>query len=106
PVEIHGDALARVEASRAQIEAIAGRYVAEWEKEDGSPVLEYRVTTGFGGVKNVPIAPDCLEELQRNILLSHSVGVGETADADNPANYFEPDVARGVLAIRLNAVLK
>ncbi|HEX3557328.1 MAG TPA: aromatic amino acid lyase [Thermoanaerobaculia bacterium] len=106
PVEIHGDALARVAASRAQIEMIAARYVAEWEKEDGRPVLEYGVTTGFGEFKNVPIAPDCLEELQRNILLSHSVGVGETAEAENPANYFEPDVVRAVLAIRLNAFLK
>lgn len=105
-VEIHADALSRVAASRAQIEAIASRYVAEWEKEDGHPVLEYGVTTGFGEFKDVPIAPDCLEELQRNILLSHSVGVGETADADNPANYFEPDVVRAALAIRLNAFLK
>ncbi|HET9209200.1 MAG TPA: aromatic amino acid lyase, partial [Thermoanaerobaculia bacterium] len=63
-------------------------------------------TTGFGEFKNVPIAPDCLEELQRNILLSHSVGVGETADPGNPANYFEPDVVRATLAIRLNAFLK
>lgn len=105
-VEIHPDAWARVEASRAQIEAIAARYAAEWGKEGGRPVLEYGVTTGFGEFKNVPIAPDCLEELQRNILLSHSVGVGETADSGNPANYFEPDVVRAALAIRLNAFLK
>jgi histidine ammonia-lyase len=105
-VEIHPEAWARVEASRAQIEAIAARYAEEWAKEDGRPVLEYGVTTGFGEFKNVPIAPDCLEELQRNILLSHSVGVGETADPGNPANYFEPDVVRAALAIRLNAFLK
>ncbi|HEY4563548.1 MAG TPA: aromatic amino acid lyase [Thermoanaerobaculia bacterium] len=105
-VEIHPEAWARVEASRAQIEAIAARYAEEWAKDGGRPVLEYGVTTGFGEFKNVPIAPDCLEELQRNILLSHSVGVGETADAGNPANYFEPDVVRAALAIRLNAFLK
>jgi histidine ammonia-lyase len=105
-VEIHPEAWTRVEASRAQIEAIAARYAEEWAKEDGRPVLEYGVTTGFGEFKNVPIAPDCLEELQRNILLSHSVGVGETADPGNPANYFEPDVVRAALAIRLNAFLK
>ncbi|HSU83424.1 MAG TPA: aromatic amino acid lyase, partial [Thermoanaerobaculia bacterium] len=64
-VEIHPEAWARVEASRAQIEAIAARYAEEWAKEDGRPVLEYGVTTGFGEFKNVPIAPDCLEELQR-----------------------------------------
>ncbi len=105
-VEIHPEAWARVEASRAQIEAIAARYAEEWAKEGGRPVLEYGVTTGFGEFKNVPIAPHSLEELQRNILLSHSVGVGETADPGNPANYFEPDAVRATLAIRLNAFLK
>ncbi|HKI04787.1 MAG TPA: aromatic amino acid lyase [Thermoanaerobaculia bacterium] len=106
PVEIHPDAWTRVEASRRQIEAIAADYVEELKKEGGRPVLEYGVTTGFGEFKNLPIAPDCLEELQRNLLLSHSVGMGETADPGNPANYFEPDVVRATLAIRLNAFLK
>jgi histidine ammonia-lyase len=105
-VTIHPDAWGRVEASRAQIEAIVARYAEEWGKEGGRPVLEYGVTTGFGEFKNLPIAPGCLEELQRNILLSHSVGVGETADAGNSANYFEADVVRAALAIRLNAFLK
>ena len=107
-VEIHPDAWTRVEASRAQIEALASQYVEEWEKRDGEShsVLEYGVTTGFGEFKNVPIAPDRLEELQRSLLLSHSAGAGETADSGNPANYFEPDVVRAVLAIRLNAFLK
>jgi histidine ammonia-lyase len=105
-VEMHPEAWSRVDASRTQIEGIVARYVEEWEKEGGRPVLEYGVTTGFGEFKNVPIAPDCLEELQRNILLSHSVGVGETADPGNPANYFEPDAVRAALAIRLNAFLK
>ncbi|HET9212041.1 MAG TPA: hypothetical protein VFR03_16675, partial [Thermoanaerobaculia bacterium] len=45
-VEIHPKAWARVEASRAQIEAIAARYAGEWEKDGGRPVLEYGVTTG------------------------------------------------------------
>lgn len=106
-VEIAEDALARVRRSRDLIERLARDYVAEWEKgEAGRPVLEYGVTTGFGEFKNVPIAPDCLELLQRNLLLSHSVGVGETADPDNRANYFDADVVRATLAIRLNAFLK
>jgi histidine ammonia-lyase len=109
-VEIHEAALSRVEKSWAQIETLANRYIEDWDRrergEDARPVLEYGVTTGFGEFKNVPIAPDCLEALQRNILLSHSTGVGETSDPDNPANYFEPDVVRAVLAIRLNAFLK
>ncbi|MFL6193198.1 MAG: histidine ammonia-lyase, partial [Thermoanaerobaculia bacterium] len=61
---------------------------------------------GFGEFKNVPIAPDYLTELQRNILLSHSVGAGEMADPGHPGNYFEADVVRAALAIRLNAFLK
>src|SRR4051812_29780404 len=99
PVEIHPDATARVEASWAQIQELADRYVRDWEaREQGEggahPVLDYGITTGFGEFKDVPIAPHRLEELQRNILLSHSVGTGETCDPDNPANYFEPDVVR------------
>lgn len=104
-VEIHPEAWTRVEASRAQIEALAAKYVAEREA-GGRPVLEYGVTTGFGEFKNLPIAPERLEELQRNILLSHSAGAGETSDFGNPANTFEPDVVRATLAIRLNAFLK
>lgn len=109
-VEIREDALARVRKSWDQIEALAKRYIEDWERrergQEARPVLEYGVTTGFGEFKNVPIAPDCLEQLQRNILLSHSVGAGESADPGNPANYFEPDVVRATLAIRLNAFLK
>ena len=106
-VEAHPDAAARVEANRAEIEALASHYKEEFAKgAAGRPVLDYGVTTGFGEFKNVPIAPHRLEELQSNILLSHSVGTGETADPDNPANYFEPDVVRATLAIRLNAFLK
>ncbi|HYO13368.1 MAG TPA: histidine ammonia-lyase [Thermoanaerobaculia bacterium] len=106
-IENHPDAHARVEASRAQIERLVERYVEEWGKGDeGSPVLEYGVTTGFGEFKNIPVAPDQLQQLQRNLLLSHSAGAGLTADPDNPANYYEPDVVRAVLAVRLNAFLK
>ena len=37
--EIHPDAWARVEASRAQIEAIAARYAVEWGNEGARAVL-------------------------------------------------------------------
>jgi len=110
PIEIAPEALERVRESRAQIWRIAERYREEYARfeqgESVRPVFEYGVTTGFGEFKDIPVAPDCLEELQRNILLSHSAGVGENADADDPANYFDPEVVRAVLAIRLNAFLK
>lgn len=67
---------------------------------------EYGVTTGFGEFKDKPIAPDDLEQLQRNLLLSHSVGVGENTDADDLSNYFPAEVVRGALATRLNAFLR
>ena len=105
-VEISEDAVARVQKCREQIEALVSDYIQEWEKDGGHPVLEYGVTTGFGEFKDIAITPHSLLELQRNILLSHSVGVGETADPGNPANYFEPEVVRAALAIRLNAFLK
>src|SRR5258707_3145199 len=67
---------------------------------------EYGVTTGFGEFKDKPVAPDDLEQLQRNLLLSHSVGVGENGNPDDLTNYYEPPVILGVLATRLNAVLQ
>ncbi|WP_158915275.1 histidine ammonia-lyase [Caulobacter sp. S45] len=41
----------------------------------GEPV--YGVNTGFGKLASVRIAPEDLEQLQRNIVLSHAAGVGE-----------------------------
>ncbi|HEV7516298.1 MAG TPA: aromatic amino acid lyase, partial [Thermoanaerobaculia bacterium] len=109
-IAIAPEALERVRQSRAQIWRIAERYREEYARlergEDVHPVLEYGVTTGFGEFKDIPVAPDCLEELQRNILLSHSSGVGENADPDDPANGYDAEVVRAVLAIRLNAFLK
>ena len=96
---------ARVERSEQLIAKIVENYREAW-KTNATPLREYGVTTGFGEFKDKPIAPEDLEQLQRNLLLSHSVGVGETADPNDPSNYFPPDVVRGALATRLNAFLK
>lgn len=103
-------ALERVERGWRQIEGIARRYRDGYERfrrgeTDDPPVQDYGVTTGFGEFKDVPVTPDRLEELQRNILLSHATGVGDSADPDDPANYFPTEVVRGALVIRLNAFL-
>ncbi len=104
------EALARVARGWQRIERIGEDYEAAyraWRGGDATrPVLDYGVTTGFGEFKNIPIRPRELEQLQRNILLSHSVGVGESTDPDDPANYFPAEVIRAVLVIRLNAFLK
>jgi histidine ammonia-lyase len=110
PVRCSDEALARVSESREQIERLTRRYQEDFAKlqrgEEARPVFEYGVTTGFGEFKNIPVAPDQLELLQRNILLSHAAGAGVNADPDNPASYYEADVVRAVLVIRLNAFLK
>jgi len=88
-------------------EAIA-RVVEEYKQAyaRGGQISEYGVTTGFGEFKDKPIAPDDLVQLQRNLLLSHSVGVGDNTDPDDLSNYFPAEVVRGALATRLNAFLK
>ncbi len=95
---------ARVEKSEALIAHVVENYRRAYES-GAAPPTEYGVTTGFGEFKDKTIAPDDLEQLQRNLLLSHSVGVGENADADDLANYFDAEVVRAALVTRLNAFL-
>lgn len=66
----------------------------------GVPSTEYGVTTGFGEFKDKRIAPDDLEQLQRNVLLSHAVGVS------GEGGYFDDEVVRAALVTRLNAFLQ
>jgi histidine ammonia-lyase len=68
-VELHPDARARMERSRATIdELVAG----------SAPV--YGVTTGFGDLANVRIDPAQARRLQENLVVSHAVGVGPAHD--------------------------
>ena len=102
------DAARRVARSRRQIEAIVERYEAARAEAGDSLdgiVLDYGVTTGFGSFKNVAIEPAELQRLQRNILLSHSVGVGAGSDPDDPDGYFPAEVVRAALVLRLNTFL-
>jgi histidine ammonia-lyase len=96
---------ARVLASEKLIAKIVEDYTRDWKAGDRT-ATEYGVTTGFGEFKDQAIAPRDLQQLQRNLLLSHSVGVGENTDPDDLQNYFPPEVVRGALATRLNAFLK
>jgi histidine ammonia-lyase len=95
----------RVRRSEELIAQVVENYRAAWTAGEPPP-SEYGVTTGFGEFKDKPIAPDDLEQLQRNLLLSHSVGVGDNSDPDDLSNYFPAEVVRGALVTRLNAFLK
>ncbi len=67
-------------AQEARARLSAGRRVVEEAVREGRVV--YGVTTGFGPLKDQPIAQDQLRQLQVNLLRSHSVGVGEAAPGD------------------------
>jgi histidine ammonia-lyase len=71
----------------------ASRAVIERLVEEGATV--YGVTTGFGDLANVRIEPDQVAELQRNLVRSHTAGVGDPLPAD---------VVRAMLLLRANAL--
>lgn len=96
---------ASLERAEALIAQVVQNYRSAYESGSAAPT-EYGVTTGFGEFKDKPIAPESLEQLQRNLLLSHSVGVGDNSDPDDLSNYFPAEVVRGALVTRLNAFLR
>ena len=71
------DAIALHSDTKVPIEAAA----AFVSKAAASDVAVYGVNTGFGKLANVPIAEDQTATLQRNLVLSHCCGVGETLEA-------------------------
>jgi len=70
-VEIAPEALAAVAESRRLVDALAG---------SGRPV--YGISTGFGSLATVPIAPERRADLQLALIRSHAAGVGPPVDAD------------------------
>ncbi len=65
------------------------------EKMVESNAVVYGVTTGFGNFKNKHIHHDEVAALQRNLIRSHAAGVG---------SFFSPEIARGILLVRLNSL--
>ncbi len=59
--------------------------------------VAYGITTGFGEFAHVRISRDQVRDLQRNLLMSHAVGVG------HPLAH---DVVRAMLLIRVNTLVK
>jgi histidine ammonia-lyase len=64
-VALDESVVSALDASRAVVERIA----------DGDEAV-YGINTGFGKFAQTPISHDHLRELQRNLILSHSAGVG------------------------------
>lgn len=85
-VALDADARARVEASRAFIQA----KVASGERV-------YGVTTGFGRLAEVVIEPEQRTELQHNLVRSHAAGVGAPLAQDE---------VRALILLRANALAR
>ena len=63
--------------------------------DDG--VIAYGITTGFGAFKDRVIPFDQVEKLQRNIIISHAVGVGDP---------FDIPTTRAIMLIRANTLAR
>jgi histidine ammonia-lyase len=85
-VEIHPNAKENILSSRKLVEDFVSR------KE-----TVYGITTGFGKFSEIPISKEELTLLQRNLILSHATGVGNTLPVH---------IARAVVLLRINTLCK
>jgi len=85
-VKLTQEAIERVKKSRALVD----RFVEE-EK------VVYGITTGFGKFSDVAISKEETKDLQRNLIVSHSCGVG---------NPFDEVTVRAIMLLRANALAK
>lgn len=85
-VELGRGARERIRASRSYIEGQINK---------GEVI--YGVNTGFGAFSNVRISQADIIQLQKNLLRSHSTGVGE---------YFKPEQVRAIMVLRANALAR
>ena len=85
-IRLDDEARGRVEASRALIE----EKVASGERV-------YGVTTGFGRLADVAIAPDERTALQHNLVRSHASGMGQAMDRSS---------VRALMVLRANALAR
>jgi histidine ammonia-lyase len=74
--------------------AMSRKLVDNWV-EDGKII--YGITTGFGSLQNVVVPHAKVEQLQENIILSHSAGIG---------NPIPEEAVRAMMLLRANALAK
>ncbi len=85
-VELSEEAKAKINKARKVIEDACA-----------SNKVVYGVNTGFGEFADVIIAPDRLQELQKRLILSDAVGIGQP---------FDTEVVRALILLRINALAK
>src|SRR5215213_7412352 len=78
---LHADLAASAAHFRADVSAVErSRARVEAALSDGH--AHYGINTGFGALANKRVPDDQLAKLQRNLLLSHAVGVGDPVPRD------------------------
>ncbi len=83
-VEVSKEDLERIKEQRKRFEKIINRGVF------------YGVNTGFGENASIRISMEAIDRIQKNIVMSHSAGVGE---------FLNPYHVRGTVLLRLNSLL-
>ena len=83
-VEISADALARMQVSRDQVDALA----------QGETAV-YGISTGFGALANRHIDPADRVQLQKSLIRSHAAGMGP---------FVEKEVVRALMTLRLKTL--
>jgi histidine ammonia-lyase len=98
---------ARVRLTKeAETRIVGARKLVEKWMEEGKTI--YGITTGFGVLSDVPISKEDARRLQKNIIMSHSAGVGDPLDEETVRATIAlriKDLARGHSGIRLETVL-
>lgn len=84
-VGLGSEVRSRVKDNRSTLEQVMS--------ETDSPI--YGVTTGFGDLVSEEIPPEERRQLQKNLIRSHSAGVGEPLPVE---------VVRGIITLRLNSL--
>ena len=85
-VELSSEAIEKVNKARALVD----KFVNENK-------VVYGITTGFGKFSDVVITGEEIKTLQRNLIISHSCGVGISLDEE---------IVRGIMILRANALAK
>lgn len=85
-VELSKDAVDKIQVSRKLVDEFV-------ENEE----VIYGVTTGFGKFSDVSISKEESKLLQKNLIMTHSVGAGKP---------FETEIVRGIILLRINNLAK
>ena len=86
-----GEAASLAESARERMRR--SREYVDRLVEEGRTV--YGISTGFGKLASEPIAPEDVQQLQRNLIVSHAMGVGEP---------FATEVVRAMLLLRAQSL--